>query len=245
MWRLIFNRHYWVLALMLVLASCAEEDNEQPEVFLDAPVQNATVSTGGTLHVEATFSDNEGLAQYRIKVLKNFIGPYAKMDTVAAWDHVEIGDLSGKQQTLSTDIGVSAEAAAGDYYLLVSCVDINNWEGYADTVHFSVVNTMDTEPPLIQLNSPSDMQEFNVGDTILLSILVSDNLKVLQARGVVKSAADSSKVFENISDINDISGLLYDNAPTNAWAAGTYNIYYTAIDSVNNQTELVVPIVLN
>lgn len=236
---------WWFVLVLIILASCNDKDTEEPEVFINEPTAGTVVNTGGNLHIDVTLSDNEGLAQYRIKVVKNFSGPYAKTDTIEAWNHIEVGDASGTDQTISKDIEISSDAAAGNYYLLLSCVDVNNWESEVDTVEFSVVNTQDTVAPTILLNSPAVMQEFNIGDTILLYVLVSDDLKVLDVNAIVQADSDSSKVFETTTSINASNGNMYTTTPTNTWSAGSYTIYYTAYDSVNNQAEEVVPIILN
>lgn len=122
-------------ALALAFTSCSDDeddnddngaaaDSQKPTISISEPTDGATISAGSNMHFEATFSDNEGLAEAVVDIHNNFDGhDHDKRSTSSAFSYKETFEISGKEWEMHEDIAIPAGAEAGEYHLSVYAVD--------------------------------------------------------------------------------------------------------------------------
>jgi hypothetical protein len=116
--------------LTLSFASCEdrEGDTVKPVINLIEPEEGDILVIGEDVHFEMELSDNEMLKEYKVEIHNNFDGhPHA---TRADGDPVpfffeQSWDVSGKKNATihHHEILIPADAAPGDYHLMVYCTD--------------------------------------------------------------------------------------------------------------------------
>ncbi len=237
-----------LFAGVLALASCKkdEKDDEAPVIGVSEPVNNFSVNTGSEIHFEATFTDNEDLAQYKIDIHNDFDGhTHGKTSEADPWETVIIQNISGKTHNATEHIDVPTDAAAGDYHMIVSCVDASGNEADFTQLEFTIVNISDTEDPVLNITSPTDNQQFNVGDDLVITGTVTDNMEVEEVEIVVERESDETEVADEDIHVHAAQGNINVTVPTAGFSAGHYHIHITATDHVNNQSEVEIEIELN
>lgn len=237
-----------LFAGILAIASCKkkENDDEVPVIAINLPIDGSSVNTGSSLQFDAVFTDNEDLGQYKIEIHSDFDGhTHEKTNEAIPWETVIIEDITGTSQNVSKSISVPDTAAAGAYHLVVSCIDKSGNEAESVALEFMVVNLTDTVAPVLSISSPTDMQQLNVGDTLVITGSVTDNMEVEAVEIIIERASDETTVADQDIDIHAPQGNINASVPTASLSAGTYHVHITAIDHVNNQSEVEIEIGLN
>lgn len=131
-----------VLSLSVIFVACDKDDKdtEKPVIsdFDPKSGQELLIGDSEGFIFNATFTDNDGLASYKIDIHNNFDGHDHKSSEVVASDsipfaYVETGNLNGgKEQTISSKIvipnsqtasGTEKYIRAGKYHFVVYCID--------------------------------------------------------------------------------------------------------------------------
>lgn len=144
-----------ILAVMIftlgafATTSCNKEgDSIKPTIDLHEPEDGEAFKPGSTMCIEMDLSDNTALASFKINIHNNFDGHnHSKCITKHADDNYnsntanaftynktskELGeDIEGLKNThRHLHIDIPADAANGDYHLMVYCNDIEGNESY-------------------------------------------------------------------------------------------------------------------
>lgn len=124
---------YSILSLIalsvIVLVSC-ESDNDgdkpditAPTITLEEPGFGEMFPVGGTIHFDALFEDDEGLATYNIEIHENFDGHAHGRLEVAPFDYDQSFELTGRINDVHEDIDITTDATAGPYHFIVVAID--------------------------------------------------------------------------------------------------------------------------
>src|SRR5690606_24886031 len=128
---------FFFLFSVIGLAGCSDSDTESPLisdlVITPAPTVGTvcgeedpnviSVSTGDSITVSFTATDNEMLSQYKIDLHQNFdCHGHSKMATTD-WEVSEIKDVTGTSSAVSTTFVVPDSATAGSYHFSIQLAD--------------------------------------------------------------------------------------------------------------------------
>ena len=121
----------------ITLSSCSdsdEGDTTKPVINLISPAENSNLKIGNEkgIHLEMDLSDNEELASYKIDIHGNFDGHGHKSDDgTVVFKYSNSWKVSGKNAHIHQhEIIVPDNATAGNYHLMVFCVDAAGNESY-------------------------------------------------------------------------------------------------------------------
>jgi hypothetical protein len=217
---------------VLLMTSC--RDVVLPELTIEAPSGNPELFSGEVLTVTAHFSDDRNLRSYSIEIALQ--DEHLKTShPIGGFVFSETGDLAGDHQSVTKDIGIPVDVAAGSYLVTVSCADKKGNSKSAEAT-FWLWNSTDTVAPIVQVTSLSDttVNSFIVGDTIPLQGNLSDNIKLGNAEIELADHNDVA-VYEDDIHLPGTSYVLNEDilAPS---AAGSYHIHLVVHDNVNNVT---------
>src|SRR5690606_26968372 len=136
------------------------------------------IAAGATLQMKIRFQSNRELSQYKIDVHSNFDchthGRVAAAST--PWKLSETVDISGTDTTVTKNMAVPADAAAGNYHFMIRLLDATGNE--ADFVEYNVIvfNPDDAEPPVISMTEPAqDSIALAAGSILNIESLITDN----------------------------------------------------------------------
>lgn len=241
------SRTLMLLSLTAAIITGCKKDNddEKPVITVNEPSNNFTANTGADIHFEAEFTDNEELSQYKIEIHDNFDGHTHEKTETTPWTVNQIVDITGKSKTVHEHIEVPSDAPAGPYHFIVTCLDAAGNEADFVELEFEVVNTSDVVAPTIDITSPTDGQQFTVGDNIDIIGTVSDDQEVEEVEVVIEREADETEVHDEDIHVHAQSGNINVSVSTNGWSAGGYHIHISATDHVNNKTETEIEIEVN
>lgn len=238
-----------LFAGIIAITSCKKEENddEAPVISVSTPSNNFSVNTGSEIHFEAVFTDNAELAQYKIEIHNAFDGHEHTHKTQEAdpWETVIIEDITGKSHNATQHIDVPADVAAGPYHMIVTCIDASGNEAEFVEVEFTIVNITDTESPVLSISSPTDDQQFNIGDDIVIMGTVTDNIEVEAVEIIMEREADETEVADEDIHVHAAQGDINVTVSTNGFSAGHYHVHITATDHVNNKSEVEIEVMLN
>ena len=228
-----------VIVLPVMLGACKKNrDFTKPTIELKKPASHEEILSGGSLTVEADFSDDRKLLSYGL-VIKSHAGDHHQKVShpIAPWTYSETEALSGKSQSLSVSIAVPVNVAAGEYVLTVRCTDDVGNEATPKEVGVIIRNSTDLEHPIISIHSLGDStpNNFVAGWPIEVQGEVSDN-KQLGNMEVFLLNASEEIVFEDDLHLptNPFAVNLTITAPS---VPGMYELRFVCHDYVNNITE--------
>lgn len=205
------------------------------------------INTGERLELTLRFSGSQVLSQYKIDIHNNFdCHLHGARPTGAPWQLLQLIDLHSKDTTVTELLTVPADAAVGNYHLMIQLLDEAGNE--ADFIEFNLVltNPEDVFPPVIALTNPAaDSVTVAVGDELTFAGTVTDNRSLKNGRLEIDftdaSGEDYSALKTYFQD-TAITGFDFNMPytipafPAKGWA--TFRL--KAFDEVNNVAEKVV-----
>jgi len=213
------------------VTSCTKTDDTKPFFDIVSPSPGEPYFTSDSINFEATFYDNEELKQYKIEVRNNFGG---QETALPPWQPVFVYDLNGTEETVQKYFSIPDTIPSGWYLFIVKAVDIKGNGAHADTTPIFIQNAIDVAAPVIDISSPVDSAIYAASDSLIISALISDNLKLF-------------KLYVNVSNENSTVQLHSEtkNHPGNPYnfylvlhnldtIPGWYKLSISASDSMNN-----------
>ncbi len=213
------------------------EDSERPVVSIESPQNGDVVTTDNGIPLRAVLTDNTGLLQYKIVISGidslNGIGADSTFSTIL------IDGIPGKPKSFIIDhtIALDENTFNGFYQLTLTCVDVEGNEALRDTVLFQISNSIDSQPPVIDVNSMVLPDTLRFGEGFVLSGTVSDESALIFSDIFIGRTNFSDTV--RYTDFPWISNNLVDytneftwwHQVDSTWSQGAYHIYYTAWDN--------------
>jgi hypothetical protein len=203
------------------------------------------INTGTSLIMKMRLKGGTTLSQYKIDIHNNFdCHMHGAKTTATPWQLLKVVDLSSSDTTVTEEMTVPADAAVGNYHMMIQLIDSKGNDAPFVEYNLIIVNSIDPEKPKIILTSPSlDSFAANKGDTILFRGTVTDNYSLKNGKLEIKFA--DAKTGEIYSVLNRYFG---DTAKLNYDLDGVYIIpsfpsggvtkfSITTYDEVNNKTE--------
>lgn len=212
---------------------------------------------GDSLIVDLNITDNEELSQYKLDIHNNFdchghngnVGinlpsPGASNQT-EDWTLLRIESIGGQEQNLTLTIEAPTNVTAGLYHFQIQALDVSgNDVPLANFYNLNLKNSIDTIPPVIQLQQPSvSTISVNNGDVINFVGTLSDNYSLFEGgNGVLfLSYLDqnsgntflSDAVFQ-ITSATSMYDFDFDFTVPNSLTSGDYTLYVSAFDGVRN-----------
>lgn len=133
------------------------------------------LQTGTTLTLELKFTGSSNLSQYKLDVHDAF-DCHEHKSTATPWSLSKIRDLQGTEATVTEQLTVPADAAAGNYHLMIRAVDISGRESEEMEFILVITNTDDIQKPDIHRNTPSaDSVVMSAGSLLEIAAHVSDD----------------------------------------------------------------------
>src|SRR5688572_21717634 len=106
--------------IVVCVVSCTKTDTTKPLIGVTLPTSGQFYLTGDSIHFQATFSDNEGLSQYRVEVKNNFGG---QATALKPWQSIFVYDLEGSSEGAENYFPLPDTIASGWYLLIVRVAD--------------------------------------------------------------------------------------------------------------------------
>jgi hypothetical protein len=256
----------WLVGGSLLLGwGCATGDKESPTLSVDrltpAPVSDSVCGvweadrvirlvSGDTLRMRLFFSDNDGLAQYKIGIHSNF-DCHGHRNLSEAWLVSEIGNLDGLSDTVERALAVPADAAAGTYHFELLALDAagNELENYP-IYTLLVTNAADTVAPSAVLSEPAVPATAARGSTLVFAGTAFDNFALDFGRAEVRCRlpnGDSQTLgtwaFSAGTGVQG-SFSIPCSIPAN-WSAGTYPFFLWVWDGYNNSVNQRIAVQIN
>ena len=172
---------------LIILASCTDKKDDpkntpditKPEIQIEVPGENATVDVGGSLPLTVRFTDNVGLSQALVDVHFNDGHGHGK---VSPWDTSFTVSLSGNDQTVTKNIYFPKNIAAGEYHVILNCLDASGNKADEKEIELSV--TAEGQPFIDDVKVDNSSTN---GDIEINLTGKSDVTKTLSARVTAKS----------------------------------------------------------
>lgn len=139
------------------------------------------VQGGDTLKLDALFTDNEGLSQYKLDIHQNF-DCHGHKDNTQDWTLLEIVDLEGPAASFKLALPVPANVTAGAYHFQIQVLDASGNEDEEQAIFsIKVLNPLDTLPPALQLTNPAQTElTVSKGESVLFSGQLSDSGSLME-----------------------------------------------------------------
>ncbi|MCD8165703.1 MAG: DUF4625 domain-containing protein [Bacteroides sp.] len=126
-----------VLFTVTLFVACEDEkgDTTRPEIQIISPEEDAELIIGGVIGFKATFTDNEGLASYRIDIHYPSDGHThsVRSDEPDQKDDRETFSFEGNwdlpnepRATVEYAIEIPEDVKPGEYHLVVYCYDVSS-----------------------------------------------------------------------------------------------------------------------
>lgn len=227
---------YFLLFSLLIIGCKETDDSEKPEVLIESPSAGEVITTNDNLRLVATITDNTGLLQYKITL--NGIDSLNDVGRDSTLSIILIDGIPNKVDIYYLDklIELDNSTFNGYYVVTLSCVDVEGNESVPDTVRFQIKNSIDSEPPVINVAGPTK-DTLGINHGFVLSGTVTDSQSLIYSDLFIgkKDFSDTIRfvTFPWISN-NTID---YDNQfnwwiqVDSTWNQGQYHLYYTAWDN--------------
>lgn len=205
-----------------------------------------------TLEIDLHFTDDKELSQYKIDIHHNFDchSHGRRSETGEPWFVARIEKLEGKEQQITERLTVPANVAAGDYHLLVYCLDKVGNEAQPLVYSMKIRNRNDTQHPTLTLTSPTqDGITLKRGDSFSFQGTVADDSDLTEGRIELFYYDPSNTLFTvNQYLFPEDTGKGYDfSIPYTVEATsetGLYQYHIKVYDKYNNATEIIIPVTI-
>jgi hypothetical protein len=225
-----------LLLFCFLISACQEiDDNENPEVTIESPLEGEIVTTDSNLRLVATLTDNTGLIQYKITI--NGIDSLNGIGVDSTLSVIYIDGVPDKVETFYLDqlIELDDTTFNGHYELTLSTVDVEGNESLRDTVLFQIKNSIDSESPVISAGGPTTDTLF-FGNGFSPNGVITDSQSLIYATVYIGkvNGSDTLHSFEfpviQNNEVSFDSGQAFWQVDS-TWVQGEYHIYYTAWDN--------------
>ncbi|QQS30203.1 MAG: DUF4625 domain-containing protein [Sphingobacteriales bacterium] len=239
--------------LSIVAVSCTkDQDTEAPEISgskINGLDENIEIGAGTEMVITATFTDNEGLQQFKIDIHDAFDGhAHGKTEDYTMFSYQQVYSISGTMAQETQSIAVPENATAGPYHCVLTAIDAKGNE--SDFVELDLILT-NTGQAMIEVVSPDFSQEMEAvkGEVLTLTGTITDNDDLVSVKielgeeeehGHGKTT-ESEPIYEMTFELPGNNDTTWDmnNAqiliPSNA-ASGHYILTMSAIDSDGNMS---------
>ncbi len=228
-------------------------DSVPPIVKLVAPLRGATMKSGAlTDSVRLTASDSSGLTTVGYDVLSIVGGALATRFTVS-----QVID-NRKTQVSQALLANFDTLAPGSYLIRARATDATGISSVTDTVRFNIADAI---PPVLTFVSPAQRNPLLIGDSIDVTIRVTDNvalkkftLKGFSVRGDPRLGPTDTVVFYdsvlfNFTSLTTDSTLTrrlrYNKVPTNAQDTVVYFRGIVTDNSLNADTAVLTQVLVS
>lgn len=237
-----------VTGSLFILPSCKKDDPDKEApviVSVTEPADGDTLMAGSELHVEVNITDNEALSQLKLDIHSAEDGhSHGKVAANAYWEQIVLIDLSGTSQTIHEHVEIPATVAAGHYHVIVTAVDQAG--NVSEFVERDIVirNPDDLVAPVISITAPANNTSIAAGTAFQLQAGITDN--GILSKLEVTASNGSTSVLDWDAETGDVATYTLDQSfSTNGWAAGNYTLKIKAFDSVLNESESSITLILN
>ncbi|GAB4405711.1 MAG: hypothetical protein OHK0039_06970 [Bacteroidia bacterium] len=247
-----------LLILAVIFVACKRSVDVEPPTMVLAASQPVAIadsvcggwepqvfhlSNGDTLQLIMIFRDNEALAQYKIDIHSNF-DCHGHSGKTTDWAVLQIGELSGTEETLTRSLPVPAEVTAGDYHFQVQVLDAaGNDEPSAYIYAIQVRHRRDTLPPVVVLDQPAPGLTVQRGTELRFAGTVTDDYSLGEGGNGLLRLEYRDERSGNVFTAQEIAlpetqGAIYafDFAykVPQTLVPGSYTFLLRAFDGVNN-----------
>lgn len=225
-----------LLLIATIITSCKKEaDTDNPVASIDNPASGEAIYTNDGLRLVATLSDNTGLLQYKLTLSGidslNDVGADSTISMIFV-DGIPDGN---KAFYIDQVIPLHDSTFNGHYQVTLSCLDVEGNESLRDTVNFEIRNSIDFQPPIIDVGGPlSDTLTYGQGFSPFGSIMDSQSLIYATIYMGKVDGTDTLHWFDFpvVQDNSIVFGAEQAWwAVDSTWAKGDYHIYCTAWDN--------------
>lgn len=266
-----------IFTVVGLLPSCGgEADLVKPEIFLKnfnvTPKtdiicgfedQNViSVKGGEQIILDAIFSDNEALSQYKIDIHNNFdchghgsgatpgISLPVRDGDTEDWSKLIVKDIAGTKTEEKITLDIPLNVTAGVYHFIIQLIDQSGNDASTTALYsLKIKNPTDTIPPVMNVMTPTT-PSLNVkkGDVITFTGNVTDDKNLgLGGNGMVflsylnKTSGNvfstsAYRIFNNADDTSTTFELMYTVPPT--LLSGDYEYSLIAFDGVRNVSDV-------
>lgn len=242
------------MALLLFLAWGCTKDDEQGltppriEVLETTPgVSSAEVcgaishqvlaiDVDGTLELTVRFTGDVALGSAKFDLHQNFDCHGHKS---MVWNHIDIVELSGTEQTLTKTFTPPEDVRPGLYHLGIMCIDEVGQEAPFVFYDLMVRDLSDTIPPAITVDTPGEGASHDRSQPLVTSGQLEDNME-LGTGGLEISFIDSQGLELSVARIGfpeetGQEASFYEEYVIPSFAAsGVCSLKYAATDWRNN-----------
>lgn len=204
------------------------------------------VQSGQPVELHLRFQDDKALAQYKIDIHNNFdCHTHGRLAATQAtpWQQLEVKDITGKEALVTYSVQVPTDPLAGNYHMLIQCLDAVGNEAPFLELDLVISNTADMTPPVLTLRSPTqDSLRVARGSTLSLEGQLTDNLPLGGGQLVVfykNSVGDPFTVAQQFLAANAATSVPFSiplTVPTYT-PTGLYTLYIQGFDGKNNPVE--------
>ncbi len=193
-------------------------DSEKPYIAITNPSSDSQIDVGSTITISGDATDNIGIFELELS-----------LNGGQTWEDI-ISHLSNGQWSYDWD---TSGSSLGTKTIKVKAEDEHGQES-SDYIFIELV---DTSGPFITITSPPQNEDFDCGDTIIITGTATDNMEISE----LELSTDSQDTWI------DVLSNLDDGDWTYIWETlglpvGGYSITVTALDGEGNQVVLSVDI---
>lgn len=252
-----FLFYFLFIAFIGFLTGCNNQDDSLPvdttppaidNVLLNemSPGDEIVVAPGSEIDLEATFTDDRELGQYRIEIHDDFDNHGHERLKSEIFGFDQIYNLSGSTQSIHEHIPIPANATPGPYHFTLSFFDAAGNEGQDVVIDFIIADP--ESQPAINIISPDFENEIEAvpGQAITLegTITDPDGLEevhitlVHEDHGHEHGRTNDEPIYDMEYELDGITTFNFDDSepisiPENT-PAGHYLLKITAKDLLGN-----------
>lgn len=204
-----------------------------------------------TLQLDLHFTDDVALSQYKIDIHNNFdCHSHGRLlqDGSEPWFVSRIEKLEGNAQRIVEKLTVPENVTAGNYHLLIYCLDKVGNEAQPLVYSMKIQNLNDTAPPVVSVTSPHiSGAAIRRGETLVFEGSVTDNMDLTGGRMEI-SYYDPSNTLFTASQYFFPAGsgkATTFSIPINVEAyarTGLYMYHVRVYDRYNNSSETIIAV---
>lgn len=219
----------------LVFTSCNEVvDEEKPNSVIDFPSQNEVVTTNDNLRLVATLTDDTGLLQYKLTL--DGVDSENGISADSTISFIIVDGIEGNEKALYLDetFELPDSTFNGTYLLTLACVDIDGKQSVTDTVIFTIRNSIDFTPPIINVGGPT-RDTMTIGNGFTPFGEITDERDLTYATIYIGRTDNSDTIHSFDFPVIENNLVSFATGQTfwvvdSTWSQGDYHLYCTAWD---------------
>jgi hypothetical protein len=205
-----------------------------------------------TLNLELDFSDDVELSQYKIDIHHNFdCHTHGRIKEVGEpWFVARIEKLEGRVLRITEELKVPANVTAGNYHLLIYCLDKVGNEAEPLVFSMKIKNKNDTQLPTLTLTEPSvEGVTLKREESVNFKGTITDNTDLTDGRiELFYYDPDNTLFTVNQYLFSEDVGKEYSfDIPytiESTSSSGVHQFHLKVYDRYNNSTEKIIPITI-